>query len=123
MKTAYIEISNLKLDIEFYDSVTAHIVYDQLPLASNVQRWGDELYFDVPIIGVEIEEDAREVMHEGEIGFWVEGSAIAIFFGATPASHAGEPRALVPINAFAKIVGTSEILKDIQEGDFIFFAR
>ena len=123
MREAYIEVNDIILDIDFLDTVTARLIYDQLPFTGNIQKWGDEIYFDVPFSNIELEFGAREVMEIGEIGYWVEGSSVAIFFGPTPASHNNESRAVTPINVFAMIIGDSTRLASVKDGDFILFGR
>ena len=123
MADGYIEVQGHKLEIEMLDTSTARKIYDQLPFTGNVQCWGEEIYFDVPFSGIELEKDAREVMKVGEIGYWVEGTSVAIFFGPTPASHSNEPRAITPINVFARVVGDLSVLTDVRDGEFIMFTR
>ncbi len=62
------------------------------------------------------EADAREVMAVGEIGYWVQGQAVAIFFGPTPASHADEPRAIVPVNVVGAIERNADALARLPDG-------
>lgn len=123
MREAYLEINDHKLDIDFLDTPTSRLIYDQLPFTGNVQKWGDEIYFDVPFPNIKLESEARDVMEIGEIGYWVEGSSVAIFFGPTPSSRNDEPRAITPINVFARILGDVTKLKDVKDGDFILFGR
>ena len=66
-----------------------------LPFRSIVHRWGDEVYFNAPFHS-EKEEDARADMEVGEVAFWPDGDAIAVFFGPTPVSTDGRPRAYSP---------------------------
>lgn len=117
---AIFEINNIKYNLEFMDSETGRKVYEQLPFAGNVQRWGDEIFFDVPFGGIMQEDDARDIMEIGEVGYWINGSAISIFFGPTPASQNNEPRSMEPINVFARITDDPLKLKDTKNDDFIY---
>ncbi|MDH5542723.1 MAG: cyclophilin-like fold protein, partial [Nitrospinota bacterium] len=74
-----------------YDTPTARKVLAALPIESESKRWGDEAYFETGITA-ELEPDARDVVEPGSICFWVEGNSIAIAWGPTPISKAGECR-------------------------------
>ncbi|MDI6888057.1 MAG: cyclophilin-like fold protein, partial [Candidatus Thermoplasmatota archaeon] len=63
---------------------TAKLICEKLPLESNVNTWGDEIYFGAPLKIAE--EKAQEEVEVGDVAYWVEGRCICIFFGATPIS-------------------------------------
>jgi hypothetical protein len=88
-----------------------------LPLEGTAKTWGDEVYFDVDV-SVE-PENAREVVDEGEIGFWLEQPCICLFFGKTPVSGEGEIRAYSPVNVFAKMHGDLNRLREIKQGEVV----
>jgi hypothetical protein len=79
-----------------------------IPFKSLVMRWGDEIYFEVPF-HAPLEDDAREVMDVGEVAYWPDGNAVALFFGRTPVSVDDKPRAYTACN----IVGNFEV--DVSE--------
>jgi hypothetical protein len=80
---------------------TARAIWNALPLEARASRWGDELYFGVP---VELpEEEAQEVVEVGDVAYWPPGHAVCIFWGPTPASAGQEPRAASPVNVFGHI--------------------
>ncbi len=95
-------------DLEFFAELsndnkgTVETVLANLPIRGKARRWGEEIYFFVPF-GVALEH-GKEECGPGEIGFWPEGPAIAIFFGKTPVSTSDKPRAYSPCNFFAKLV-------------------
>jgi hypothetical protein len=109
-------IGGVEVEGELYDTPTARRVYAALPLESEARRWGDEVYFYVPV-EAELEEDAREEQEVGNICFWCAGRAVAIFFGPTPASVAGEPRAVEPVNLIGRVRGNADALRGVREGD------
>jgi len=117
-----LDVAGQELEIELRDTPTAKKLLEALPLTSSANRWGDEVYFSVPVES-RLEDDASAVMEIGEVGFWVEGHAIAIFFGPTPASHEKEPRAVEPINRVGKITGDVMLLKKVQTGDKVFLQK
>jgi len=100
--------------IEHLNPKTIAAVLKRLPIESKAMRWGDEVYFETPI-SVD-EENTKTIMEVGEIAYWSPGRAIAIFFGPTPVSQSGEPRAYSPCNPIGKVVEGVEILKMVKSG-------
>jgi hypothetical protein len=86
-----------------------------LPLEGEVNIWGDEIYFKVDLL-VE-SENPRDVLAEGEIAFWLEGTSVCIFFGKTPISKEGEIRAYSPVNVFARVEGDADLLRRVKQGE------
>ena len=56
------------------DSTTARKVANALPIEGRAQRWGEEIYFAIPV-QADLEPDAREEVEVGEIGYWPTGNA------------------------------------------------
>jgi hypothetical protein len=111
-----IKIGDLRVVANLTESATAAAIWAALSLKATANRWGDEVYFEVPV-HVDQAADAREEMAVGELGFWPAGDAFCIFFGPTPVSAAGEPRAYSPVNPFGMIVGDATVLRAAHEGD------
>ena len=113
----YIQITAGKTQIkaEFYDTTTAHEIIKALPIKSQVNRWGGEIYFTIPV-SVSLEEDSRDVLEPGELGYWPTGNAFCIFFGSTPASKADECRAASDVNVFGKVIGDLSQLWQVEDG-------
>lgn len=118
MKNIKLKVNDIELAIELRDTATARKLVKALPIEAEANRWGDEIYFSIPVTA-ELEDDASDVMEIGEVGFWVAGSSLAIFFGPTPASQGSEPRAVEPINRVGKINGDVKVLKNVKSGDKI----
>ena len=83
-----IRAGDVELTAQLRDTPTVQALSMLLPIEGRASRWGDEFYFRVPAMMADREADAREVMAIGEIGFWVEGQAVAIFFGPRPRREA-----------------------------------
>lgn len=98
------------------DTPTAEVLWLQLPVEARAARWGDEFYFQIPEMMADPEDDAREVMEVGELGYWVEGQAVAVFFGPTPASREGEPRAVAAVNVLGRIRGDAKAFDRLEDG-------
>lgn len=100
------------------DTPTSRELAKALPVESTVHTWGEEVYFDVPIKAT-LEPDAKEVVDPGTVCFWVEGSSLAIPFGPTPVSKAGECRLVTRVNILGKLEGNPKLLKSVREGERI----
>jgi uncharacterized protein len=109
------DFGTLALDAELLDTPTARAVASALPITASVMTWGEEVYFEVPVI-VAREPDARAVMTPGEIAYWPEGRCIAIGFGRTPISQGDETRLAAPCNVFAQALGDVRVLATVKAG-------
>lgn len=106
-----IKILNINILCKLRDNFTAEKIASILPLKSNINVWGDEIYFPVESINVELEDDAKDVMGLGEIAFWIQGNSIAIGFGVTPVSVGDEIRLINDANVWADAEDQSQLLK------------
>ena len=80
---------------------TRKALKDALPVEGDATRWGDELYFSIP---VDVSPDnTHEVVSVGTIAYWPGGNALCLFWGPTPASQNDEPRAAAPVAPLAEI--------------------
>ncbi|VAW62370.1 hypothetical protein MNBD_GAMMA11-322 [hydrothermal vent metagenome] len=118
-----ISIGKVHIEAQLLDTPTARNIKDALPFASKAQLWGDEIYFETPIMA-ELEEDARDLVKAGELAFWAEKNCIAIGFGKTPASQpddkAGEIRLATKASIWAHAITDVTLLKTTKASDFIF---
>ena len=109
---------NVQIEAELNDSPTTKSIISELPIKALAQRWGGEIYFSIPITA-ELESDSREVLEEGELGYWPPGNAFCIFFGTTPASQEDEIRAASPVNIIGKLHGDWSGLWDVSDGAIV----
>lgn len=86
-----------------------------LPFSSRAHTWGEEVYFEAPF-HADLEKDARTLMDVGEVAFWPDGDAIAMFFGPTPASDGPAPKAYSPCNIIGRVKGDPSVLNKIRAG-------
>jgi hypothetical protein len=107
---------------EFNTSSTAHLIWEALPLTGRVQRWGEEVYFEIPV-QAKGSPDAREEVAVGEMGYWPPGRAFCLFFGRTPASTDERPRAASPVNPLGFLEGDPRIWSRVREGTEITITR
>jgi hypothetical protein len=119
-KTINILTSKLDIKVQLNKSKTAKELFEMLPISSNVNRWGDEIYFSIPL-KADIENGIEEV-DIGIVAFWPPGSALCIFFGKTPASHGDKPQAASPVTIIGNIINIEIIkeLKEIRNGEKIY---
>ena len=106
---------------ELNDTQTAEFIWRALPINGIVQTWGDEVYFAIPADLPQ--ENAREVVDVGELGYWPPGKAFCIFFGPTPTSRGNEIRPASPVNVFGKISGDALVFKEMKAGTEIVVER
>ena len=92
---------------------TAEAIWKALPIKGSANRWGDEIYFTIPVALKE--ENARAKVENGAIAYWPPGKALCIFFGRTPASKNNEPQAASPVNVFAKVTEEA-IFRQVKSG-------
>ena len=95
-------------------SRTADLVWEALPITASGSTWGDEIYFRTEVQAEE--EDGREVVELGDVGYWPPEQALCLFFGPTPASRGDEIRPASAVNVVGKIQGDSTVLKSVPSG-------
>jgi hypothetical protein len=113
---------DVSLEAELNDSPTARQIWDALPLEGAAHTWGDEIYFEIPVM-VTQEPDARAEVEVGELGYWPVGHAFCIFFGPTPASTDERPRAYSPVNILGRVLGDATQFRTVQAGTQVRIAR
>ena len=113
MHTVAIRLGSFTLTATFNNSLTAQLLRKALPMQSTAHRWGQELYWATPIVAP-LESPTQEV-RIGDLGYWVEGQSLCMFFGRTPASVDKRPRPAVPVNLVGHFV-LDERLRAIHDG-------
>ncbi len=103
------------------DGPTADRIWDALPIQGTANRWGEEIYFSIPV-ECPAEADARVEMAVGEIAYWPPGSAFCIFFGPTPAGggnapgEGAAPRAASDVNPIGFVEGDAARFTRVSDG-------
>jgi hypothetical protein len=106
---------------ELNETRTAQAVWDGLPIEGIANTWGDEIYFSTPL-SLELEK-GREVVQEGDVGYWPPGKALCLFFGPTPASKGDEIRAASPVTVFGQVIDDPSVLPAVTDGTRIVVRR
>ncbi len=110
-----VRVGELEVKAWFDETDTATKVFDVLPITANVNVWGDEIYFTIPVeTGL---EDAREIVNIGDIAYWPQGNALCVFLGRTPISEADEIRPISPVNVIGGIEGDGGLFQKLL-GEF-----
>ncbi len=115
MRRLKMTIGTVAITATLRDTPTADAIYDALPFDSSARRWGEEVYFAVPVEAA-LEADAKAVVSAGELAFWVEGRSIAIGFGRTPISRGDEIRLAAPTNIWGHAIGDVRTLAQVPAG-------
>lgn len=84
-----------------------------LPVAGDATRWGDELYFSVPVRATPAETETR--VRAGDVAYWPAGEALCLFWGPTPASEGERPVAAAPVGVVARLEALTP-LADLDGG-------
>jgi hypothetical protein len=108
-----IRIGKLTMEAELHDTPTGQQIARVLPIHTSFNTWGDEIYFAIPVASA-LDDNAREVVELGDLGYWPPGKAFCIFFGPTPMSRPGEIRPASAVNIVGKIKGDASQFKQVM---------
>ncbi|MDP3182976.1 MAG: cyclophilin-like fold protein [Desulfobaccales bacterium] len=108
-------VEDLRLHGFLGDSPTAQALAAALPLTAKAHRWGEEIYFPVPV-AADLDDTARTVVQVGDLGYWPTGKAFCIFFGLTPTSVPGEIRPASAVNLVGQLTDDPCCLTTVPEG-------
>jgi uncharacterized protein len=122
MTRIVLDFGGTALEAELLDRPTARAIAAALPVSSCALTWGEEVYFEIPV-SIARGKEARAVVTPGEIAYWPEGAAIALGYGRTPISRAGETRLASPCNVFAKALADVRVLAKVGTGTRVTVAR
>ena len=113
-KIILIRAGNVEAQAELNGSKTADAIWSALPIKASANTWGNEIYFSIPVILKN--DDGKEVVDLGDLGYWPPGHAFCIFFGPTPASRGNEIRPASAVNVFGKLLGAPTIFRKVRDG-------
>ncbi|MGB9791543.1 MAG: cyclophilin-like fold protein, partial [Thermacetogeniaceae bacterium] len=119
-KKITVSASDVRLRGVLNSTETAEKLWDALPIEGKANRWGEEIYFGVPV-AAEL-EDGREVVELGDIGYWPPGQALCFFFGPTPVSRGDEIRPYSPVTVVGRLVDDPRSLRKVKEGETVKIA-
>lgn len=122
MKRIRIQMQDVVLEAELNESPSAQKIWNALPITGVANRWGDEIYFEIPV-KCDPEPDARVDVAMGDLGYWPEGCGFCIFFGPTPVSTTDQPRAYSPVNVIGRVIGDATVCKKVKDGTPVSITR
>jgi hypothetical protein len=111
-------VDEINLKAELNDSPTAKKIADALPFEGRGNKWGEEIYLEIPVES-DLSDDAVQDVEVGTLAYWPPGKALCLFFGPTPVSRDDRPRAYSPVNIVGRIIGDAEILKKADDGAMV----
>ena len=117
-KKIVIQTGDITLNAILFDTSTANKIFNQLPITSLGNRWGDEIYFSVNISD-ELKAESTDLFNVGDLAFWPPGNAFCIFWGPTPASKKNEIRSASPANLIGQIIDNPLELSSVPSGEEI----
>ena len=117
MREIRIRAGGVQAIAELNDSRTADAIWKAMPLSAAANTWGDEIYFAIPVRLHE--ENPRDVVSLGDLGYWPPGNAFCIFFGPTPVSKGEEILPASPVNIFGRVMGDATPFKKVRDGETV----
>jgi uncharacterized protein len=108
-----IVVHNVTVEARLFDTACAKAISEKLPLEAVPNKWGDEFYFEIPVISP-LDKTATKIVKIGDIGYWPPGQALAIFFGPTPLSRGTDPVPASEVNIVGKIIGDATLLRKVK---------
>lgn len=106
-----ISVGAVTLEAELKPTRTAKAIYELLPIEADKHVWGDEFYFKIPFIK-DHRETATLKVAVGDIAYWGNGQAVAIFFGRTPISTGPDPVPADRVNLVGRVMGDAAALRN-----------
>ncbi len=122
MRKIRITTGEISATAELFENSTADAIWDALPIEAQINTWGEEIYFEIPVY-LDQADDAREIVDMGNLGYWPTGHAFCIFFGPTPVSRGNEIRPASAVNVFGQVEGDATGFTDAAAGNSIRIAK
>jgi hypothetical protein len=121
VKRIRIKAGKIEMSAELNESQTASLIWDALPLEAEVNTWGEEIYFSIPV-KAEL-DNPKEVVEKGDLGYWPPESALCIFFGPTPISKGEEIRPASGVNLVGRLLDDPQELKRVSSEERIILEK
>jgi len=114
VKRICIKVGSIEAIAELNDTRTAQAIWKALPIKSQVNLWGEEVYFSIPL-SLKL-EGGQKLVNIGDLGYWPQGNAFCIFFGPTPISEGGKIRPASAVTVFGRVTSDTTVFKQVALG-------
>lgn len=118
MKRIVILVNELTVEAGLNGTESAKKIWNALPITATACTWGEEVYFEIPVVHG-LEPGAKQEVDVGSLGYWPAGEAFCIFFGRTPVSTSDKPKAYSPVNVIGSVTGDPKVFHAVRSGDEI----
>ena len=108
-----ISVGAVTLEAELKPTRTAKAIYDLLPIETDLNVWGEEFYFRIPFVK-DHRETATLKVALGDIAYWGNGQAVAIFFGRTPVSTGPDPAPVDRVNLIGRVKDDVTVFRTVM---------
>lgn len=100
------------------DTQAAREVFDNLPVSSEVSRWGKEIYFN---LGFKVSSHSATMdIGKKDIAYWPQGKSLCVFYGPTPSSEEEDkPVPASPVVVVGKVDASPSDLDKVTLGQQI----
>lgn len=88
---------------------TADALLRNLPIGGRIVRYGEEVYFQIPIKAPS--ENPKSTVDVGSIAYWPMGVAVCIFYGPT--------KPYSPVNKLGRITEGLDLFRKVKEGTIV----
>lgn len=113
-KRICIKVGSIEATAELNDTRTAQAIWQALPIKGQVNLWGEEIYFSIPL-SLKL-EGGQKLVSIGDLGYWPQGNAFCIFFGPTPISIGGKIRPASAVTVFGRVTSDTTVFKQVASG-------
>ena len=114
VKRICIKVGSIEAIAELNDTRTAQAIWEALPIKGQVNLWGEEVYFSIPL-SLKLEGGQR-LVNIGGLSYWPQGSAFCIFFGSAPISVGGKIRPARAVTVFSRVTSNTTVFKQVASG-------
>lgn len=108
------QFDDLQVSAHLDNSKAAKALCQTLPIKSKIERWGDEIYFEIPV-KIDFESTTLDVK-VGDVAYWPDGSCLCLFFGKTPVSTDDRPRPASPVVVIGQCQTSPSVLRKVRAG-------
>jgi uncharacterized protein len=121
-RIALVKARTLVVRIQLAQTPTADRLWQQMPLHSTIETWGNSVHFETH---VETGRDRTARLNIGprDVAFWSEDDRVILAWGPTPISRPDEIRLMRPCNIWAQALDDVSVLAELTPGECVMLAR